>query len=193
MRPALIVIDLQRWFLDRGTSEKIARVPALLAGSNELIDFFHSKGLPIVHILTVHKHDGSTWDLWMKRHNEAHLLEGTEEAEEHPEVHRFDADVVVEKTRHSAFIRTELESILRGMGVDALVLAGFAINGCVGLTAIEAYERDFHVLLARDAILGHTESSASLMLKYLHDEFGIEPIASSAIMERTAAESADRM
>ena len=160
----------------------------MIARTNELIDFFHGRKLPIVHILTVHKADGSTGDLWMKRNKKIALVEGTRDAEEYPEVHTFDTDVVITKTRHSAFIRTDLEGVLTKMHADTVVLAGFSTNACVGLTAIEAYERDFDVLIAQDAILGCDQPRADVMLKYLHREFAIDPLPSSTIMERISAD-----
>jgi len=183
MRPALLVIDLQRWFLEIGPAEKLARVGTLIANTNALIDFFHDRGLPVVRILTVHKPDGSTWNQWMKEHNSPRLIEGTPEAEEHPDVHRTDTDIVIRKTRHSAFIRTQLEDVLRGRAVDRVAVVGFSTNACVGLTTIEAYERDFKIILARDAILGTSQKEAKLMLDYLRNRFAIEPVSNARIVE----------
>ena len=166
-----------------------SRSTRLIAKTNELIDFFHEKRLPIVHVLTVHKADGSTRDLWMKRHDRSAMVEGTRDAEEHPEVHAFYTDVVITKTRHSAFIRTELESVLRKMHIDTVVLAGFSTNACVGLTAIEAYERDFDVIFAGDAILGCDRARGDAMLQVLKNEFAFEPQSNRAIMEEISAKA----
>lgn len=183
MRPALLVIDLQRWFLEVGSPEKLACAETLIANTNALIDFFRDNDLMVIHILTVHKADRSTWNQWMKEHNTAHLIEGTWEAEEHPDIHRCEADLVVRKTRHSAFIRTELEDVLLAGEVDTVVLAGFSTNACVGLTTIDAYERDFKIMLAGDAILGTNQKEGSLMLDYLRNRFAIESVPNARIME----------
>jgi len=181
MRSALLAIDLQCWFLEVGPPEKLARVADLIERTNELIDLFHERGLPVVHVQTIHESDGSTWNQWMKQHSTGHLIAGTHEAETHPDLHIGATDIVLRKTRHSAFIRTDLEQILRDLGVDTVVLAGFAINACVGLTAIEAWERDFKVVLAGDAILGTTPEEGDLMLDYLRCRFEIEPISNAQI------------
>ena len=182
MHPALLIIDLQRWFLEVGPPEKLARVRGLLAQTAELAAAFHARGLPVVHVLTIHQADGSTWNQWMREHRTGRLLDGSREAEEHPDVPHHVADLTVRKTRHSAFIRTDLEARLRARGVDTLVLAGFSTNACVGLTAIEAWERDFRVILAGEAILGTNEAEGQAMLDYLRVRFELTLQANAAIV-----------
>ena len=187
--PALVVIDMQRWFLETGTADKKEKVPQLVAGVNVLIDSFTAENLPIVRVVTEHRQDRSTWDLWMKEYNEGHLTEGTWEAEEVETLITSDQHTLVRKTRHSAFIKTELEQVLRSNSIDTVVICGYATNACVGLTAIEAYERDFRVVLSGGAILGNEPSKARHMLDYLKSAFLIEPTSNSEILKQLAENS----
>jgi nicotinamidase-related amidase len=188
MKPALLVIDLQRWFSK--SPDRQSEWRHLVESTNQLIDFFYGERLPIIHIVTVHQADGSTGDLWMKRNNSVSLVEGTPDAEELPEVHTCPGDVTVTKTRHSAFIRTQLEEVLRGMQVDTVVLTGYSTNACVGLTAIDAYERDFDVLIAAEATLGINASRTEAMLQVLRHEYGFEAMPISRIMEEVCSATA---
>jgi nicotinamidase-related amidase len=86
------------------------------------------------------------------------------------------------KTRHSAFVRTELESILKNAGVGSLLLAGAFIDGCVGLTAIDGYERDFLVRIAGDAVASVDDSQGTAMLRFLNAEFDIPTIPTHALL-----------
>jgi nicotinamidase-related amidase len=186
MKTALLIIDLQRWYLERGHPEKLSRVEMLIAKTNELIVFFHKQRLPIVHVRIIHKADGSTWNqamrpYWTGRPAEGTLTEGTWEAEPHPDLHAHDTDVVLTKTRGSAFVRTNLEDVLREQGVGAVVVAGYSTNRCVGLTAIDAWERDFRVILAGEAILGTNLEEGDWMLNYLRRTFDIEPFLNTEI------------
>jgi nicotinamidase-related amidase len=188
MKTALLVIDLQRWYLERGHQEKLSRVGKLVTKTNELIDFFHKQSMPVVQVQIIHKADGSTWNQSMKPHwtgrpTEGSLTEGTWESELHPDVHTCDADVVLTKTRGSAFVRTELEDVLRERGIGTVVLAGYSTNRCVGLTAIDAWERDFRVMLAGEAILGTNSAEGDLMLDYLRRAFDIEVFSNAEIEE----------
>lgn len=186
MKAALLLIDLQRYYLETGHAEKLARVGQLIAKANDLVDFFHARALPVVRVQIVHKADGSTWNQSMRPHWTGQsipgtLTEGTWEVEPHPDLHIGPDDIVVTKTRGSAFIRTDLEDLLRGLEVNTLALAGFSTNRCVGLTAIEAWERDFKVLLAGEAVLGTNLADSDLMLAYLRSAFGIEPVCNTDI------------
>lgn len=144
--------------------------------------------LPVVKVQNVHKTDGSTWNQFMKPYwtgepMEGTVTEGTWEAERHPDVHSHDIDVILTKTRSSAFIRTELEHLLRERETDTVVLSGFAINRCVGLTAIDAWERDFRVMLAGEAIIGTNLADGDLMWNYLSATFEIDKLSNAEIKE----------
>ncbi len=60
MKPALIVIDLQQWFFRLFVHSSPAwqgDLRLLLLKTNELIDIFHRKILPVIHVLTIHQKD----------------------------------------------------------------------------------------------------------------------------------------
>ena len=190
MNPALLVIDLQQFFFKRAIFSTPAgekSLTKLVYNTNELIDFFFVRELPIVHIRTVHKEDGSTRDLWMKRNNRRSLVEKTEDARELTSVHRYQSDIEVIKTRGNSFLRTNLEETLRQRGVDTVVVTGYSTNRCVGITAAEALERDFDVLLAGDSILGADPDRAETMLSLLRVEFEIESLSNMEIIRKLSA------
>jgi nicotinamidase-related amidase len=63
-------------------------------------------------------------------------------------------DVVVTKSRYSAFVNTELESILRGNRIDTVVIAGLMTQYCSVTTARHAHDLDYKVVFVRDANAG---------------------------------------
>lgn len=68
----------------------------------------------------------------------------------HPTIAVEDADIVLDKTRHSAFYETDLESALRNLGVRRVLIAGFTTNVCVLATAMDAIARDLDVVVLSD-------------------------------------------
>ncbi|WP_299008005.1 isochorismatase family cysteine hydrolase [uncultured Caulobacter sp.] len=60
-------------------------------------------------------------------------------------------ELVIRKTRYSAFQGGELNARLREMGVDTLVVAGLTTECCVDTTVRDAFDLDYHVFVAADA------------------------------------------
>ena len=60
-------------------------------------------------------------------------------------------DLVVDKNTSSAFNSTGIESLLRNMGIEALVTIGMATDMCVETTARDAADRGFDVIVVEDA------------------------------------------
>ncbi|MEQ8248870.1 MAG: isochorismatase family cysteine hydrolase [Alphaproteobacteria bacterium] len=61
-------------------------------------------------------------------------------------------DVVVEKSRMSSFMRTDLEKQLRDRGVVNLIVCGVTTNMCVESTVRDASQLDFRTFVVRDAV-----------------------------------------
>src|SRR5687767_3624623 len=61
-------------------------------------------------------------------------------------------DYFVLKPKHSGFFSTTLDVLLEYLGVETLILCGFAGNLCVLYTAHDAYMRDFHLVVPRDCM-----------------------------------------
>ncbi len=62
------------------------------------------------------------------------------------------AELVVQKPRYDAFLRTALEEDLRRGGVDTVVVGGVITNCCVDTTARSAFMRGFDVLVLDDCV-----------------------------------------
>ena len=182
MKYALLIIDMQYRFFR--TEERRRNLDKLVQNINELTHWFECENLPVIHVLTVHQRDKSTWDLGMRRKNQAVLIEGTKEARELCEIVQSQAHQRLVKTRHSAFIRTDLEGRLRNQGIEALVICGVMTHACVGLTAIDAYERDFSIIVAKECIFSHRKLKAEVMLHMLEEIFHQEILSNAEIHDR---------
>ena len=65
--------------------------------------------------------------------------DGAPGAEIHPATAPLEGDVIIKKHRYSAFYGTDLEIVLRGLGVDAVVIAGVTTENCCHATARDAF------------------------------------------------------
>ncbi|CAN5650597.1 cysteine hydrolase [soil metagenome] len=92
-------------------------------------------------------------------------------------------DAVVTKHRLDAFFRTELDDILRGLGVETVILAGVYTEACVESTGRHAYFLDYYVVVASDLTSGTQPASHAASLAACERDFGI--VATSEEIEET--------
>jgi nicotinamidase-related amidase len=80
-------------------------------------------------------------------------------------------DYFVLKPKHSGFFSTTLETLLRYLGSQTLILTGIAGNFCVLFTANDAYMRDYALFVPADCTASNTavenRDALSLMRKFL--------------------------
>jgi nicotinamidase-related amidase len=80
-------------------------------------------------------------------------------------------DYFVLKPKHSGFFSTTLETLLRYLETQSLILTGIAGNFCVLFTANDAYMRDFRLFVPSDCTVSNTkkenDAALGLMKKFL--------------------------
>jgi ureidoacrylate peracid hydrolase len=152
-RTALLVVDLQNAFLLPESPLAAHGGLAILPAINRLIAAARHVGVPVIFTATAH--DPSELpnrmdDLFPERRKAKGLETSTRAHQIHPDVDRRDSDIVVRKSRYSAFWRTNLDALLGGMHVDTLVIGGVWTNVCVESTARDALFREYKVVCVAD-------------------------------------------
>lgn len=179
-RSALVAVDLLRGHLDQevATLPLPAETAERVIGANErLFSLCRGLGMPIVHVVQVQRrhptpsadvlsnpfwaavHEvGETLSPGMQTSLERHNLEGSPQAEVVAELMPREGEHTVIKKRLTAFYATDLELLLRSLGVETTIITGINTNTCVTGTAFEAMHRDFKVVVVGDCVAsGHGE------------------------------------
>jgi len=146
---ALLVVDMQRFFLDADSPTFTCGGLAILPRVKNLLGTFRRAGRPVIFSQHVH-HPGDLDSGIMGWWWEGKCLEGSPESEIHPELAPLPGEKVVPKHRYSAFYNTDLETVLRCLKIEDLVIAGVMTNMCCESTARDAYYRDYRVFLPAD-------------------------------------------
>ena len=164
MVSALLVIDMQRFFLDAASPSFTCGGVAILPKVKRLVDAFRRANRPV--IFTQHVHHPGDLDCgimgwWWK----SKCIEGSPESAIHPELLPKPGEKVVLKHRYSAFYNTDLETVLRCLKVEDVVVAGIMTNMCCESTARDAYYRDcrVHFLADGTATISEKMHLASLL------------------------------
>ena len=91
------------------------------------------------------------------------FVKGTWGAEPFPGLEVKEGQIQVFKERMNAFYGTNLESILRGLGVNTLIVTGVTARGCLNATLVGAADRDYTVVALRDCIAGGNEEICNFL------------------------------
>lgn len=140
-KAALLVIDMLEEF--RAVAAPI--IPKV----RTVIDACRTASVPVIYTQHGHTdpvHDGGMLSQWWGEL----IIKGTPEWEILPEVAPLPDELVVAKTRYSAFYRTSLARTLRHLRIRDLLIAGVMSNLCCETTAREAFVRDFRVFFLAD-------------------------------------------
>jgi ureidoacrylate peracid hydrolase len=81
-------------------------------------------------------------------------------------------DEIIVKHRYSAFVGTELDTLLRAQGVQNLVFVGVTTNVCVESTARDGYMRDYHIVVVEDCTASYDEGPHQATLANIRRAFG---------------------
>ena len=148
---ALVVVDMQRCFLQPGNPLYSTNGEAILPNVKRLLEYFRKQKRPVVFAAQQNKGEfidrGEVLRLWWPRVP----LEGSRETELAGGITALPQEKVIPKRRYSAFYSTDLELTLRTMKVSQVVVAGLFTNVCVEATVRDAFMRDFFVFLPADA------------------------------------------
>lgn len=176
-RSALLVIDMQDEFVRPGWTpfwvpEATRQVPRL----QRLMGSCREAGVPVVFTVfsATHRYldrPGSGPYMpnryaelhsdpeWFREGRIWHALEVTTE------------DIVIHKPSYGAFYDTALETILKNLARDTILVSGTLTNYCCGMTARQGYERGFKVVVGSDVCATDDPTLQECELKVLRKGF----------------------
>jgi len=181
MKVALVIIDMQRDFFDPESPCYCEASAGAVPGVKRLLEGARKRRWPVVHLISRHRPDGSDAENMERVRGHKHGVEGTSGAAILPGLEPQAGEDVVYKFRNSGFYHTELEDVLRHGGAEVLVLCGVATNGCVWATALDAYYRDFWLMVASDATGAGTSHFHDVALENMRYLIACTPSSSEVL------------
>jgi ureidoacrylate peracid hydrolase len=192
-RTALIVIDMQATFCAPGSPAEVPAARGLAGPINTLTAELRNRGVPVIWVLHANSRIGgkSDWELFFNIIVADDIREKTLEsltAEKQSvwgALVTKPADHTVLKNRYSALIpgSSPLERVLRGMGVDTILVAGTKTNVCCESTARDAMMLDFKVVLVEDCCAALSDDEHRSALENIIQQFG-DVMTASEVLSR---------
>lgn len=82
-------------------------------------------------------------------------------------------EIVIQKPSYGAFYDTPLETILKNLKKDTVIICGTLTNFCCGMTARQAYERSFKVVFGSDVTSTDDKEMHKTELNVLRKGFAV--------------------
>ena len=194
---ALLVIDMERDFVDAGAVQETPDGRAIVPAINRLIGWARQHGLPVIFTHEMHRADHSDYGIELE-FDPVHCLEGTPGCEltdgldVRPEDWR-----IRNKRRYDCFVGTDLDLLLRSRGIKNLVCCGVTTHCCVMSTVYSARNLDYRVIVPTDAVAAVSPEHQAAALLCMSDVFAYLsstgditswPLAAGAFETGTAAQ-----
>jgi ureidoacrylate peracid hydrolase len=192
-RTALLVVDMQNAFLMEGVGHNVV-APArdIVPNINRLAAALRSNGGTVVWIQATASDEAvAEWSVF---HSEMMTPEvrdrrikstwrGSLGHKLWSELDVRAGDPIVEKTRYSAFIQgsSDLEPMLRGRGIDTVLVTGTVTGVCCESTARDAMMRNFRTVMIADANASRTDAEHNAALVAFYHTFGDVMMTDEAI------------
>jgi ureidoacrylate peracid hydrolase len=181
-RTALLVIDMQNYFVKPGHQGEVALAREIVPNINRLAAELRRRGGHAVFIRNGTADTRQSWSIYhewlltperMQRRYEDMAEDGAGLEFWHAlDIRPEDAKLT--KKRYSAFIQgsSDAERHLRDRGIDTVLITGTATNICCESTARDAMMLNFKTIMVADGLAAQTDQDHNASLSAFYGQFG---------------------
>lgn len=182
-KAALLIIDAQNYMVGATGPQDTTEYPSACATGRpavaviaRLAERFRAAAQPVLYTRNVARRDGLDMGVKLLKRGlldiEGWYLEGTRGAEIVPDLAPGPRDVVLRKSKQSAFHGTPLVDLLITFGVDTLVITGGSTSNCVRATAIDSASHNLRTIVVRDGVFDRVRISHEVNLMDIDRQIG---------------------
>lgn len=161
-KEALIIIDMQNGFLEEESPLCIKYAKATVPACANVIDAARNRGIYVIFVNRIYRDDGSDVELTRRAKWESggkpltRSAKGPLSADNPSSFNKKDSDYEIIKQRFSAFFQTELDMLLRRLGVEKIYLTGTTTPNCIRTTCYDGLSLDYKVSIIEDCCSSNT-------------------------------------
>jgi len=150
---ALLIVDFQADNFNDGPLHIVGSAQVLPL-AKKVLAAARAAGMPIIHTKEVHRKGMVDFGRELDGTEPVHCLESWPGTDFHPDFYPRDGEFTIAKRRYSAFFATDLDLLLRGLGVKTLVIMGSLTDVCIHYTTVDAHQHDYHFFVIEDCCMG---------------------------------------
>lgn len=160
---ALLLVDVVNHFEFPGGERLLSYARGVANNLKTLVQRAHQARIPVIYV-----NDNFGW--WQSNFNDVvdHCVR--EDIRGHViarELRPQREDYFVLKPKNSGFYSTNLEVLLNHLGVDTLIITGFTGDNCVLFTSVDAYMRDYQLVIPCDTLASIDPRDNDYMLAFM--------------------------
>jgi ureidoacrylate peracid hydrolase len=196
-KTAHIIVDLQLGFMREGATAEVPVAREIIPQVNRISRAVREAGGVNAFIrFTFDVHEPHYWEPMYGRMTpeaRAHFLAtfapGAEQHALWPELDVAPEDLIVDKTRFSAFIpgTCDLDALLKARGIDTLIVTGTVTNCCCESTVRDAMQMGYKVLFIQDGNASFDDASHNATLANMAGLFFADVCTSDEAIARLRA------
>ncbi|HEY5349516.1 MAG TPA: cysteine hydrolase [Candidatus Lustribacter sp.] len=186
-KSAVIVVDVQNDFCRAEgalgkAGEATAAALEMIPNLQRLLTAARTAGTAVIFVRTIHESvtDSAAWT-WRMAGNVGGCCRKNTWGAEFTEVAPLPDEPVVIKHRYSAFINTRLDSVLRTLKIENLIMTGVSTNVCVESTARHGYMLDYNIVFMSDCTAAFSTAEHEMALYNMRTHFGVVATADEVI------------
>ena len=181
LKTALVIVDVQNDFCHpEGAFAKknvnLSHVEESVVTLTSFVEKCRQFNIPIIFVKTIHS-DWTDSPSWLGRFGgtgkEFLVCRQNSWGAEFYKVEPRTSDCIVTKHRFSGFSGTDLDLILKGKGIETLLISGVVTNVCVETTARDGFNLDYHVFLVEDCCGAYFPEEHAATLNNIGKYFGV--------------------
>ena len=172
---AVIAIDMQNAFVAEEGAYETPKARDMMELFSSIIGFARDNDMPVIWTQSDHSapHAGLLLQKFPIIAEDRVLWKDEPSFELYPDmVQPIEGEHRVVKHKYDAFFETDLDAILRNLGVETVIIIGTATNVCCESTARSAFFRDYQVAFISDSTASFDDSMHEATLKTIDMFFG---------------------
>ena len=189
-RTALVIIDMQRDFLEPGgfgeaLGNDVSRLNAAVGPCMALLESARDNGLFVIHTREGHRADMADAPKAKVERGAPSLrigdsgpmgrilIRGEPGHDIVPDLYPRPGESVIDKPGKGAFFATDLHLILQNRGIENLIVCGVTTEVCVNTTVREANDRGYRCIVPSDCCASYFQEFHDVALRMIKAQGGI--------------------
>lgn len=176
----LLLVDVQQGVMDSSLHWYDEKNVEIVHKTKRLLDACREAKIPAVFVKEVHRPTMLDFGRELDGNEKVHCLDGKPNTEVASYLNVLPSEPVIPKRRYSAFLYTDLEVVLSGLGIhagDTIIMCGFLSDVCIHYSFVDAHQRDYRIKVVENCCGGSSKDAhdyAFSAMKYLQKDAPVQ-------------------